>query len=334
MGLKSQVRTIVPEPVLGAYHRLLARAAARWYGNPSRSMRVIGVTGTNGKSSTVQYIGRILEKAGHRVGWTSTVGFKVADREWINDRKMTMLGRFQTQKLLKEMVDAGCEYAIVETSSQGILQSRHVGIGYDVVVFTNLTPEHIEAHGGFENYKREKGKLFSFTASLPMKMLKGKEVPRAAVVNLQDGHTPYFLSLWPGMTYGFGMEGRPMNKEAAARGGLIPILVHDLQIAKEGSTFVVDKQTFCLHPIGFFNVQNVLAAIGAVRALGLDWKTIAEGVAKLEPVPGRLEVIEEGQVFTVVVDYAYEPAALRACYAALDLLPVRRRLQIVGSTGG
>ena len=141
--IKLLLRKIIPESFINVYHFILAHVAAFCYGYPSQRLIVIGVTGTNGKSTTVQFIGRLLEHTGERVGWTSTASFKVADREWVNDKKMTMLGRFQTQKLLHQMVKAGCRYAIVETSSQGVAQFRHVGINYDIAVFTNLTPEPI-----------------------------------------------------------------------------------------------------------------------------------------------------------------------------------------------
>jgi UDP-N-acetylmuramoyl-L-alanyl-D-glutamate--2,6-diaminopimelate ligase len=119
---------------------------------------------------------KILEEAGYKVGVASTAIFKVADREWLNDKKMTMLGRFQLQKLLKQMVSAGCSYAVIETSSQGIEQFRHLGIHYDVCVFTNLTPEHLEAHGGFENYKQAKLKLFKHLQNSASKTITNKKI--------------------------------------------------------------------------------------------------------------------------------------------------------------
>src|SRR3989339_489899 len=192
--LKANLRAIVPESLISAYHYVLARLAAFLYVHPSEKLIVIGVTGTNGKSTTVQFIGRLLESVGERVGWTTTASFKVADHEWVNDRKMTMLGRLQTQKLLRNMVKAGCRYVIIETSSQGIMQSRHIGINYDVIAFTNLTPEHIEAHGGFENYKAAKGKLFDRLHRLPRKKIDGREIEKSIVVNLDDPHAEYFLS--------------------------------------------------------------------------------------------------------------------------------------------
>src|SRR3989344_4920760 len=159
--LKEAVKKVIPAFLLDAYHLTLSALGAFWYGHPSEKMTVVGVTGTNGKSTTAYFIAKMLDHAGFKTGITSTAVFKIADREWLNDKKMTMLGRFQLQKMLRDMVRAGCQYAIVETSSEGIKQHRHRGVNYDVVVFTNLTPEHLESHGDFEQYKNAKGELFA-----------------------------------------------------------------------------------------------------------------------------------------------------------------------------
>jgi len=171
---KKVVKKIVPKSVLQVYHLVLAELAAWYYRHPSDKLVVVGVTGTNGKTTTVNFISQYLECLGQKTGLASTVNFKVAEKEWLNDKKMTMLGRFQTQKLLRDMVDSGCTYAIIETSSQGIEQFRHVGINYDLLVFTNLSPEHIEAHGGFENYRKAKEKLFAHLGKCKKKKIKGK----------------------------------------------------------------------------------------------------------------------------------------------------------------
>jgi UDP-N-acetylmuramoyl-L-alanyl-D-glutamate--2,6-diaminopimelate ligase len=326
--LKSRLRALVPEPLLNLYHLSLAHLAAIVYGNPSEELIVIGVTGTNGKSSTVQFLGRILEHAGHRVGWTTTVSFKVADREWVNDRKMTMLGRFATQRLLRDMVRAGCTHAVVETSSQGVAQSRHVGINYDVAVFTNLTPEHIEAHGGFENYKRAKGAFFQHVSNSARKRLNGEEREKVSVVNIDDPHAPYFLSFRMDRQYGFGVEGRARTPE------VVPYLATDVSHSGECTTFTLAERTFHFKPIGRFNFFNALAAATTAHALGIDWSTIADAVGRLTGVPGRLERIDEGQPFAVIVDYAYEPASLNAVYEALRLVPRNRLIHVVGSAGG
>ncbi len=332
--VKSLLRRIIPGPLLAVYHLALARLAAAWYGHPSEQLLVIGVTGTNGKSTTTQFIGQALEHLGHRVGWTTTVSFKVAGREWVNDQKMTMLGRFQTQKLLREMVDAGCTHAVIETSSQGIAQFRHVGINYDLVVFTNLTPEHIEAHGGFENYKKAKGKLFAHLAGSPRKTVSGLHVDKTAVVNIDDPHVPYFLSFRTDRQYGFGFDPDHAKDVTAAYPVLVPIVGERLEVTRVCSTFRLRGVEMHVHPIGAFHAANALAAAATLRALGIEWKAIGDAVDHLRAVPGRLERIEEGQPFTVIVDYAYEPAALNAVYAAISLLPRKRLIHILGSAGG
>ncbi|MEI6511168.1 MAG: UDP-N-acetylmuramyl-tripeptide synthetase [Candidatus Uhrbacteria bacterium] len=319
--MKTLIKKIVPSSALSAYHLVLAHAAAFWYGHPSEKLVVIGVTGTNGKSTTTEYVGRILEHAGHKVGWTGTTSFKVASREWTNDRKMTMLGRFATQKLLADMVAAGCEYAVIETSSQGIAQSRHVGINYDVAVFTNLTPEHIESHGGFDNYRHAKGRLF---AALSLGRRKGSQ-KKVSVVNVDDEHADYFLSFPADEKIGFGLSSGRTDSDVFAT---------DVALSSTGTTFSVDRETFSISPIGRFNLMNALAAIAACRAVGLSWEKIKAGVASLRPVPGRLESIVAGQPFSVIVDYAPEPAALAALYDALELIEHRRIIHVLGSTGG
>ncbi|MBI4437687.1 UDP-N-acetylmuramyl-tripeptide synthetase [Candidatus Uhrbacteria bacterium] len=329
--LKSLIRRIIPEPLIGAYHYALSRAAAFWYRYPSEQMIVVGVTGTNGKSTTVQFIGRILEHAGHRVGWTTTVGFKVAEREWMNDSKMTMLGRFQTQKLLRQMADAGCRYAIIETSSQGIVQSRHIGINYDVVVFTNLTPEHIEAHGGFEKYKAAKLKLFEGLARLPRKTIGGARIEKGIVVNLMDPYAESFLACRAERYTGFAL------RDAGALGTRLnttPLIAQDIALTGACTTFRVGEEVYHLKPVGRFYLENALAAMATAKLLSVSSHALARAVESLQAVPGRLERIEEGQPFTVIVDYAPEPASLSALYETLALIPHARLIHVLGSAGG
>jgi len=179
--MKQLIKKFTPKFILSWYHYGLAILAKWFYDNPSGKMIVAGVTGTAGKSSTCYFIAQILESAGLKIGMTTTTLLKIANKEWLNDKKMTMLGRFQTQKLLKQMFKAGCTVAIIETSSEGIKQYRHMGINYDLLVLTNLYPEHIEAHGSFENYKKTKGELFEHL---------GK---KTIIINADDQHADYFL---------------------------------------------------------------------------------------------------------------------------------------------
>lgn len=325
------MKRFIPAWALRFYHRVLATVAAFWYGNPSKRMVVIGVTGTNGKSSTTQFIGQMLESLGCRVGWTTTASFKISDREWVNDKKMTMLGRFDTQRLLHRMAEAGCTHVIVETSSQGIEQFRHVGINYDVVVFTNLTPEHIEAHGGFEAYKQAKGKLFAHTARSPRKTIMGRRYEKTAIVNADDAHATYFASFGLDRLVTFDLEGGSAKLFPPPSLGLS---AHDLGLTVRGSSFTVEGVRIDVSVLGRFNVYNALAAVACVRSLGFSTTDAVRAAQSIRPVPGRLESIDEGQPFGVMVDYSYEPVALAAAYEAVRLLHPKRLIHIVGSAGG
>ncbi len=289
--------------------------AAFLYRFPSRKLVVIGVTGTSGKTTTVEWIGRIIEHAGDRVGWATTNSFKIGAKEAINDTKMTMLGRFKTQKMLRQMVKAGCKYAVIETSSQGIAQYRHKGISYDLALLTNLWPEHIEAHGGFENYKKAKGKLFAHCS-------------KTHVVNVGSEHAEYFLKFKADKKYGFSVTKNEQVKNT------IPVIAEKIKATASGSSFTIKDQKFHLAPIGLHNIENATGAIAATLALGFDIKLIADAVARLPVVPGRLETIDEGQNFTVIVDYAFEPVALSKLFETVDMFDHKRIIHVLGSTGG
>lgn len=165
-----QIKKIIPKKVFEYfkpyYHRLLSRAGQYVYSRPSGKLRVIGVTGTKGKSTTVFLISRFLKEAGKKVGMVGSLGIEIGDHFEPNTLKMTMPGRMKLQKMLSDMVAAGCEYAVIEVTSEGIAQFRHEGIDFDCAVFTNLSREHIETHGSFENYYQAKQELFKATDNI------------------------------------------------------------------------------------------------------------------------------------------------------------------------
>jgi UDP-N-acetylmuramoyl-L-alanyl-D-glutamate--2,6-diaminopimelate ligase len=317
-----QLKNLAPQGLKDAYHFILSFTAAVWYGHPSRKMIVIGVTGTNGKTSTAYMISKTLEAGGIKTGCTTTAIFKVAEKEWLNNTKMTMLGRFQLQKLLRQMVDAGCTYAVIETSSQGIIQHRHKNIAYDIGVFTNLTPEHIEAHGGFENYKQAKIQLFHHLASLPPKQLDGKIAPRASILNFDDEHAKDFKvsNLSNVITFGEG-EGAEVRATSVDQ-------------STTGSSFIVDNQQIKLSLMGRVNISNALAAIATAKACGVNLAEAIQSLQNIKSIPGRFETINEGQPFTVIVDYAPEPASLEKIYDTLPALNPKRVIHVLGSCGG
>jgi len=178
--MKEFVKKFIPQWFLNLYHFILAFLGALVYLFSSKKLKVIGVTGTNGKTTVVEMITKILEEAGYRVASLNSIKFKISDREWQNTLRMTMPGRFFIQKFLRQAVNENCQYAVLEVTSEGIKQYRHAFINFEVAVFTNLTPEHIEAHGSFEKYRQIKGKIFRATK-------------RVHVINLDDENAEYFL---------------------------------------------------------------------------------------------------------------------------------------------
>ncbi len=317
------IRKIVPAPVFRAYHRVLSWLAAARYGWPSEKLIVVGVTGTNGKSTTSYLTAKALEATGAKTGCSTTALFKIGDREWTNASKMTMLGRFQLQKLLADMVKAGCRYAVVETSSQGIVQDRHRHINYDLCIFTNLTPEHIEAHGGFEKYKQAKIELFRHLARSMRKTRDGVRIEKTAVLDRMSEHAKDFVV--PGLDhvvwYGIGM-GEGLNAT-------------DLKNEGWKTSFMVDGHRGSVDLPGQINVENAMAAIATATSLGLPLDAVLQKIALVPGMPGRYERIDEGQPFMVIVDYAYEPAALGKLFDVADRYKGDGQIiHLTGSAGG
>jgi len=327
------IKKLIPQPIFNffqpIYHWVLSFLGAFLYGFPSQKMTVIGVTGTKGKTTTCYLIAQILEAAGYKIGMATTVLFKIGNKEWINDTKQTMLGRFQLQKLLSEMVKSGCQYAIIETSSEGILQYRHRFIDYDVAVFTNLSPEHIERHKSFENYRQAKLKLFEKVA---------QKKNGVGVYNLDDENVGYFLKPKITKQYVYTL------KLPADRGQIQNLYyVSRIKSSVYGTTFLFStpdgkSEKFEMPLIGEFNVYNAAAAICVALSQGLSISEIKKALGKVKAPPGRLELIDKGQGFTVIVDYAHEPASLEAVYKTVRESIVKGQkskvICLLGAQGG
>jgi UDP-N-acetylmuramoyl-L-alanyl-D-glutamate--2,6-diaminopimelate ligase len=327
--LKRLIKKFTPKFALNCYHYCLAVFGCLLYGNPTQDMIVIGITGTSGKSTTVYLLDAILREAGFLVGVSSTVYFRVGHDDWLNAKKMTMPGRWQTFQLLQEMKQAGCKYVIVETTSEGIKQYRHIGINYDLVLFTNLSPEHIESHGSFENYKSAKGKLFKCLNELAIKRIGGKEIKKTIIVNVDDEHAKYFLDFPVQQKIGFGLTGQcsiyNLNKCVEAT---------DVQDNLLKPSFKVEGYDFKINLPGRHNVYNALAAIMVASTLGIKYEISAKALQRISGIPGRFEFIDEGQPFGVIVDFAFEPKQMKTLYNNVDKLDKQKIIQVLGGTGG
>jgi len=322
MYIKKFLKRIVPKFFWQFYHWLFAHLAAFIYTYPSRRLIVIGITGTAGKSTVANLICQILEKAGYRVGLTTTFNFKIAGKEFVNKEKMTMLGRFSLQKILRRMLKNKCEYAIIETTSQGIDQYRHLGINYDVGIFTNLSPEHIESHGSFEKYRQAKQKLFKHISRSHCKTIKGKVIPKINIVNLDDKNSSYFLNFNFDKEYGHTIKDSRKQRERK----LNIIKARDIKTTDYGSEFTIENTKFQISLKGEFNVLNSLSAVCLALSQGINLNICKQALSGVKIMPGRMEVIVD-HPFQVIVDYAHTPDSLEKVYKILrnkESLPANR----------
>src|SRR3989344_7160846 len=253
MNLKSLIKKLTPNFLLKIYHYKLAFLGAIFFGFPSKKLIVIGVTGTSGKSTTVDFITKILEESGSKVSSVSSIRFKIGDKEWKNELKMTMPGRFIIQKFLKQAVNEKCKYAVLEVTSEGIKQFRHKFINFDTALFTNLSPEHIESHGGFKNYRSEKLKLF-------------KAVKNTHIINIDDENAEYFFEIPAKKIITFALEKGDINK---------------------------NNYPFHLNLLGNFNNYNALAAISVAINYGVSLEICQKVLEKVTGIPGRMEIVSK-----------------------------------------
>ena len=357
--MKKLLKKLIPDFLLSWYHWKLAFLGALVYGFPSRKLKVIGVTGTKGKSTVVVLAGKILQEAGNtspqpspnlgegvnppqpspassagqalkggssspplepvlnsiqegvrgdfslKVGWISSLTINDGRKEVMNPYHMTMPGRFFIQKMLARMKKNGCDYVLLEVTSEGIKQHRHRFINFSGAVFTNLAAEHIEAHGSFAKYREAKMKLFEAAAKNPASF---------GVYNLDDENARHFLAPEIKKKYGYALKNnfqfstlRVVTRRATISNFQSIFKISNVQLNANGSEFEIDDVNFKTNLLGEFNVYNCAAAIGVGMACGVGLETSARALEKIKSIPGRLEIIDEGQNFTVVVDLAHTP---------------------------
>jgi len=301
------------------YHRFMAWLGAAIYRFPSRQIKVIGITGTKGKSTTTELVNAILEEAGYTTALTNTLRFKVGSHSRRNLYKMSMPGRFFMQKFLREAVDAKCEWAVLEMTSQGAAQFRHKHIELDALIFTNLSPEHIESHGSYENYVQAKLDIGRELAASPKEN-------RIIVANADDKESEKFLAL-----------DIPRKETFSLKDVSTSILQED------GTTFVWNNIRITSPLPGEFNLLNMLAAATFAKAERIPADAVKRGLERTTLVRGRVEKVTlpkddpklaklaEKQDFTAVVDYAHTADSLEKLYKAFEK---SRKICVLGNTGG
>jgi UDP-N-acetylmuramoyl-L-alanyl-D-glutamate--2,6-diaminopimelate ligase len=312
----------------------LAHAAAWWYGDPSHRLGVVGITGTDGKTTTSFLIAAALDAAGLSSGLIGTVATQVGRIREPNPEHTTTPGAPLLQRTIRAMADAGNAVAVVETTSHGLAAERVRGIAYDVAILTNLTHEHLEFHGSWEAYRAAKLSLFERLAvgrSNPVKEVAGRTWPKAAIVNADDPSSGLFV----GVAQEAGARIVTYGPDASADVRAIHVEedAHGLRIgyAAPGGGATLD-----LRLAGRFNVHNALAVVALGEVLGLDPAAIRAGLADVRGVPGRMERLDAGQPFGVVIDYAHSPASLEKVLGLLAPLAAARGggvVAVFGSAG-
>jgi len=319
-GVKELIKKIIPSFLINFYHFSLAFSAALIYRFPSKKLKIIGITGTNGKSTVVEMVSKILEEADYKVAVLSSIKFKIKDKEWQNTLRMTMPGRFILQKFLRQAVNSQCQYAVLEVTSEGIKQYRHKFIDFEVAVLTNLSPEHIEAHGSFEKYRQAKRELFLATKGIH-------------IINLDDENAGYFLKFPAKHKFGFTISDRhPIGQELFST-----ITARNIKVLASGLKFYIDDTEFNLKLLAKFNVYNSLAAVCIGLSQGISLEICKSALEKIKGVPGRMEMVIS-QPFKVFVDYAFTPNALQKVYETLSKSKVKSQkskvICVLGSCGG
>lgn len=316
--LTKGVRRALPKGAVWAleevYRRGRVRLVSAKYGNPAKGLKVIAVTGTNGKTTTVNYINEILKEAGLKTAMFSTALIEIAGNTTLNDLNATVASTERMQQFFRDAKKADVDYVVLEITSHALQQHKLDGVPIEAAIMTNLTQDHLDYHKTMEDYAAAKAKLF-----------KGE--PKFIVLNRDDEWFDYFNQFYAGaqkITYG-------THEEAEAR-------IEYVKLYRKGSeaTVVIDHQTK-LHLAtalpGRFNVYNMTAAAATAYLLGMKLTDIVEGVANLEGIPGRFERVVEGVGYDVIVDYAHTPDALEQLLEAAKAVTKNRVILVFGATG-
>lgn len=339
---------ILRRRAIRVWKTLQALVANAVFGFPGRKLRVVGVTGTDGKTTTVHLIVTALESAGYTVGAVSTIQYQVGTRKWTNTSKLTTPSPWALAKLLAHMVRAGCHYVVLECSSHRLDQNGLWGIPFDVAVVTNITREHFDYHRDFADYTAAKRRLFRLlrhpTKVLPFRkgVGPGGRIATVAVANLDDERAAAMLGEPAEREYGFTVE---WGKRDSARGDITVVASQPVRNPGPGpqtpspAMYVVrageHEALLSLRLPGRVNLQNALAAIAVGVSQGIELARITRELSEVDRIPGRMDRVEKGQPFTVIVDYAVTPAAFDALYAEVSLLktPGRRLIHVFGAAG-
>lgn len=311
------MKKLIPQKLKNIYHLARAVIATVWFGSASKKIKVIGVTGTNGKTTTVQMITKMLEKAGFRVAMASTINFKLDKEEWVNKTKFTTLSAWKVQEFIRKAVDKKCDYLVLETSSHSLDQFRVWGVNYKMAVITNVTREHLDYHKTMEIYQEAKLKLFK----------KAKKI----VVNwdMENSQKFYQFKSKKNICLYTTSDRELKDKEIRV------IRATDIKMTAQNSQFKIGENQFYLNLPGKFNIENALAmiAVGCLEDIQID--KIIQALEEIKSIPGRFEYIKNDKNLNIIVDYAVTPDSLEKLYELIKTVNVdnKKIIAVFGSCG-
>lgn len=311
------MKKLIPQNLKNIYHLLKAVGAAFYFGFPGKKIKIIGITGTNGKTTTTQMITKILEEAGFKVAMASTINFKLDKEEWVNETKFTTLSAWKVQEFIQRAVNKKCDYLVLETSSHSLDQFRVWGIDYDTAVITNVTREHLDYHKTMEIYRDSKLKLF--------------RKARKLVVNLDMEKPEDFYNFQnKELIYGYTTADKSIKQK-----DLEIVKAQEIKMFAQYSQFKISEVDFRLNLPGKFNIENSLAAISVGLVENMELKTIATALGKVTLVPGRMEYIDNNKNINIIVDYAVTPDSLEKLYDLIKTVNVKNNkvIAVFGSCG-
>jgi UDP-N-acetylmuramoyl-L-alanyl-D-glutamate--2,6-diaminopimelate ligase len=318
MNPKKVVRKVLPSAgtkvAEETYRKSRIHAMQMRYGYPARDLQIIGVTGTNGKTTTCMMINSMLKNAGYKTALFTTAVVEVDGKQEVNTRHTTVPITSELLSFFKKAKDSSADYVVLEVTSHALHQHKVMNVPIEVAVFTNLSQDHLDYHGSMEEYTAMKARLFNRYLN-----------PTYCVLNRDDPKYGYFEKQSVGLPQTYG------EKNGS------DVRISDVKASKKGTEFQLsldgEKATVQLPMIGMFNVSNAAAAAATGSVLGLKLSTIATGLSKMDQVPGRMQPVEAGQSFGVFVDYAVTPDALEKALVSLQVSTKGRVLAVFGATG-
>jgi UDP-N-acetylmuramoyl-L-alanyl-D-glutamate--2,6-diaminopimelate ligase len=316
-----EIDSMIPHIQVKDAAQSLGYLSAAYHNDPSRKLTVIGITGTDGKTTTATLIHAILQASDNvNAGLISTLAADFGNAEQLDTGfHVTSPAAPQLQSILAHMVDLGLTHVVIEMTSHGLAQGRLNGVNVDIAVLTNITHEHLDYHGTFENYRDAKARMFQMLTR--SKRTHGQS--KVSVINADDPSAGYFAAIPAEEIVRYGIESGDVRAT-------------DIRYLPSHTEFTINNESFKLHLPGAFNVYNALAAICATRSglrMGID--TVQRGLESVTAISGRMERIDEGQNFTAIVDFAHTPNALRRALEATreTLAPDKRLIAVFGSAG-